>query len=119
MTTDSASIEDLIAQIRPLLNTASDSVLESKLQALKDLLDSYQDTGLTEDSITTDINFALSKQSLTLEERKELLNTKTRQIEIATHRNIHTKNMLTVFIIINIVIVLIFVGLLILKVRRS
>ena len=54
---------------------------------------------------------------MTIEEREDLLNTKIRQIEMATERNSQTKNMLTVFIIINVVVLLVFVGLIVIKAK--
>ena len=80
----------------------------------------YEATGPSDESILEDeLNYALRDQNLTLEKREELLNVKLKQIEIANQRNASKKNMLTVFIIINIVVVLVFVGLIVLKVTNS
>ena len=97
-------------------NEAADNNLRSKITELDELIKSYESTQPTEDSIVDDINYALRNQSLSIEQREELLNTKVRQVEVASERNAQTKNMLTTFIIINVVVLLVLVGLIVMKV---
>lgn len=99
-------------------NTNENTDIRKQMDELKSLLASYESANPTEATVADNINFALSKQSMTIEEREDLLNTKIRQIEMATERNSQTKNMLTVFIIINIVVLLVFVGLIVLKAQN-
>ena len=66
-----------------------------------------------------EIDEILSQQNLSIEEREELLNTKIRQVELATERNGQTKNMLTVFTIINVVVLITFISLIVMKVTGS
>jgi hypothetical protein len=112
-------INEKISSIQIMIenrNTNENVDIRAQMDELKGLLKTYEETNPTETSVgLNDINFALSKQSMTIEEREELLNTKTRQIEMATERNGQTKNMLTLFIIINIAVLLIFIGLIIVK----
>lgn len=112
-------INEKISSIQIMIenrNTNENVDIRAQMDELKGLLKTYEETNPTETSVgLNDINFALSKQSMTIEEREELLNTKTRQIEMATERNSQTKNMLTLFIIINIAVLLIFIGLIIVK----
>jgi hypothetical protein len=96
-------------------NTSNNASIRDSLDKLRDLLEEYNLASPTENNVANNLNFALSKQSMTIEEREELLNTKLRQIEIATERNSQTTNMLTIFIIINIVVLLTFIGLIIMK----
>ena len=115
-----SEINDKITDIQYMIetrNTNENVDIRGHMDELKALLKTYEEeTTPTENSVgLNDINFALSKQSMTLDEREELLNTKIRQIEMATERNGQTKNMLTIFIIINVVVLLIFIGLIILK----
>lgn len=113
-------VNDKISSIQNMIdstNTNENVDIRGQMDELKALLASYDATNPTEDTVADDINFALSKQSMTIEEREDLLNTKIRQIEMATERNTQTKNMLTVFIIINVVVLLVFVGLIILKAK--
>lgn len=113
-------INDKISSIQNMIdstNTNENVDIREQMDELKALLASYDATNPTEDTVADDINFALSKQSMTIEEREDLLNTKIRQIEMATERNTQTKNMLTVFIIINIVVLLVFIGLIVLKAK--
>ena len=115
-------INDKITDIQSLIetrNTNENVDIRGNMDELKALLEIYKETNPTETSVgLNDINFALSKQSMTIEEREELLNTKIRQIEMATKRNDRTKNMLTIFIIINIAVLLIFIGLIIVKSKK-
>ena len=113
-------INDKISSIQNMIdstNTNKNVDIRGQMDELKALLASYESTNPTEATVADDINFALSKQSMTIEEREDLLNTKIRQIEMATERNSQTKNMLTVFIIINVVVLLVFVGLIVLKAK--
>lgn len=113
-------INDKISSIQNMIdstNTNENADIRGQMDELKALLASYDARNPTEDTVADDINFALSKQSMTIEEREDLLNTKIRQIEMATERNSQTKNMLTVFIIINVVVLLVFVGLIVLKAK--
>ena len=114
-------INDKISSIQNMIDstTTNENVdIRGQMDELKALLANYEkETIPTEDTVADDINFALSKQSMTIEEREDLLNTKIRQIEMATERNSQTKNMLTVFIIINVVVLLVFVGLIVLKAK--
>jgi hypothetical protein len=114
-----SEINNKITDIQTMIesrNTNENVDVRGQMDELKALLKTYEETTPTENSVgLNDINFALSKQSMTLDEREELLNTKIRQIEMATERNGQTKNMLTIFIIINVVVLLIFIGLIILK----
>ena len=113
-------INDKINSIQNMIdstNTNENVNIRGQMDELKALLASYETVYPTEDTVADDINFALNKQSMTIEEREDLLNTKIRQIEMATERNTQTKNMLTVFIIINIVVLLVFVGLIVLKAK--
>ena len=109
-----SQINEKISSIQNMIdstNTNENVDIRGQMDELKALLASYESTNPTEATVADDINFALSKQSMTIEEREDLLNTKIRQIEMATERNTQTKNMLTVFIIINVVVLLVFVGL--------
>ena len=98
--------------------TNENGEIRQQMEELKTLLKNYERTNPTEATVADDINFALSNQSMTIEEREELLNTKIRQIEMATKRNNQTKNMLTVFIIINVIVLLVFVGLIVMKTKN-
>ena len=115
-----AQINDKISSIQNMIDSTTTNKnvdIRGQMDELKALLASYAATNPTEETVADDINFALSKQSMTIEEREDLLNTKIRQIEMATERNSQTKNMLTVFIIINVVVLLVFVGLIVLKAK--
>lgn len=115
-----SQINEKISSIQNMIdstNTNKNVDIRGQMDELKALLASYESTNPTEATVADDINFALSKQSMTIEEREDLLNTKIRQIEMATERNSQTKNMLTVFIIINVVVLLVFVGLIVLKAK--
>lgn len=115
-----SQINEKISSIQNMIdstNTNQNVDIRGQMDELKALLASYESTNPTEATVADDINFALSKQSMTIEEREDLLNTKIRQIEMATERNSQTKNMLTVFIIINVVVLLVFVGLIVLKAK--
>ena len=111
-------INDKIASLQEMIDSTDTShniSIRDGLDELRELLEEYDTTSPTENDVADDLNFALSKQSMTIEEREELLNTKLRQIDMATKRNSQTKNMLTIFIIINIVVLLAFIGLIIMK----
>ena len=111
-------IDTLFISIQEMIdgtNTSNNASIRDSLDKLRDLLEEYNLASPTENNVANNLNFALSKQSMTIEEREELLNTKLRQIEIATERNSQTTNMLTIFIIINIVVLLTFIGLIIMK----
>ena len=114
-------INDKISSIQNMIDsttTNENADIRGQMDELKALLANYEkETNPTEETVADDINFALSQQSMTIEEREDLLNTKIRQIEMATKRNLQTKNMLTVFIIINVVVLLVFVGLIVLKAK--
>ena len=114
-------INDKISSIQSMIDsttTNENADIRGQMDELKALLANYEkETNPTEETVADDINFALSQQSMTIEEREDLLNTKIRQIEMATERNSQTKNMLTVFIIINVVVLLVFVGLIVLKAK--
>jgi hypothetical protein len=115
-----SQINDKISSIQNMIdstNTNENADIRGQMDELKALLANYEANNPTEETVADDINFALSQQSMTIEEREELLNTKIRQIEMATERNSQTKNMLTVFIIINVVVLLVFVGLIVLKAK--
>ena len=117
-----SQINEKIESIQAMIDSRdsdNNKDIRNQMDELKELLSTYETTNPTEDSVADDINFALSKQSMTIEEREELLNTKIRQIEVATERNTQTKNMLTVFIIINVVVLLVFVGLIVLKAKGN
>lgn len=114
-------INDKINSIQSMIdstNTNENGNIRKQMEELKALLKNYEETNPTEATVADDINFALSNQSMTIEEREELLNTKIRQIEMATERNNQTKNMLTVFIIINVIVLLVFVGLIVMKTKN-
>lgn len=113
-------INEKISSIQNMINSTNTNEnveIRGQMDELKALLISYESANPTEATVADDINFALSKQSMTIEEREDLLNTKIRQIDMATERNTQTKNMLTVFIIINVVVLLVFVGLIVLKAK--
>jgi len=114
-------INDKISSIQSMIDsttTNENADIRGQMDELKALLANYEEeTNQTEETVADDMNFALSQQSMTIEEREDLLNTKIRQIEMATERNSQTKNMLTVFIIINVVVLLVFVGLIVLKAK--
>ena len=116
-----SQINDKISSIQSMIDsttTNGNADIRGQMDELKALLANYEkETNPTEETVADDINFALSQQSMTIEEREDLLNTKIRQIEMATERNSQTKNMLTVFIIINVVVLLVFVGLIVLKAK--
>jgi hypothetical protein len=115
-----SQINDKIESIQSMIDssdTNENASIRGQMDELKTLLKMYDETTPTEANVADDINFALSKQSMTIEEREELLNTKIRQIEMATDRNSQTTNMLTVFIIINVAVLLVFVGLIVLKTK--
>lgn len=115
-----AQINDKISSIQNMIDsrdTNENTEIRGQMDELKALLATYDLANPTEATVADDINFALSQQSMTIEEREDLLNTKIRQIEMATERNSQTKNMLTVFIIINVVVLLVFVGLIVLKAK--
>lgn len=118
-----SEINDKITAIQYMIetrNTNENVDIRGHMDELKALLKTYEEeTTPTENSVgLNDINFALSKQSMTIDEREELLNTKIRQIEMAKERNGQTKNMLTIFIIINVVVLLVFIGLIIVKSKK-
>lgn len=117
-----SDINNKITDIQTMIktrNTNENVDIRGHMDELKALLKTYEEATPTENSVgLNDINFALSKQSMTIDEREELLNTKIRQIEMATERNGQTKNMLTIFIIINVVVLLVFIGLIILKSKK-
>lgn len=117
-----SEINEKITNIQSMIETRSTNEnvdIRRQMDELKALLKTYEDSNPTENSVgLNDINFALSKQSMTIEEREELLNTKIRQIEMAKERNGQTKNMLTTFIIINVVVLLVFIGLIVIKTRK-
>ena len=116
-----SQINDKISSIQNMIdstNTNENQDIRGQMDELKALLESYESSNPTEATVADDINFALSKQSMTIEERENLLNTKIRQIEMATERNSQTKNMLTVFIIINVIVLLVFVGLIVIKAKN-
>ena len=116
MTSNYTEIEEKISNLQTLINSGtSEETIQSELNDLSTLLDTYENNSPTENTVADDLNFVLSKQSLSIEEREELLNTKVRQIEVASERNSQTKNMLTIFIIINVIVLLIFIGLIIIK----
>lgn len=98
-------------------DTTNNPAIRDGMDELRELLNKYDSTSPTETNVADDLNFALSKQSMTIEEREELLNTKLRQIDMATERNSQTKNMLTIFIIINVIVLLVFIGLIIMKTK--
>ena len=113
-------INDKISSIQSMIDsttTNKNADIRGQMDELKALLANYEESNQTEETVADDMNFALSQQSMTIEEREDLLNTKIRQIEMATERNSQTKNMLTVFIIINVVVLLVFVGLIVLKAK--
>jgi hypothetical protein len=112
-----SQIESKLAAMQQSINSNNDNTpdLQTQMDELKALLQSYENSDPNDASIVDDLNFALNKQSLTIEEREELLNTKIKQIDIATQRNAQTKNMLTVFIIINVIVLLVFVSLIVMK----
>jgi hypothetical protein len=97
----------------------ADDEIRGKIDEIKSVIQTYESSNPTEDSIMNDINYALRDQNLSIEEREELLNTKIRQAELATERNGQTKNMLTVFTIINVVVLITFISLLVMKVTGS
>ena len=105
------SLQDMIDE----KNTENNTDIRDGMDELRELLEQYNLASPTENNVADDLNFALSKQSMSIEEREELLNTKVRQIDMATERNSQTKNMLTIFIIINIIVLLAFIGLIIMK----
>lgn len=96
-------------------SSASNNEIEDKISEIKNLLETYESSNPTEESIVSDINHALNDQDLSIEEREELLNTKIKQVEVATDRNTHTKNMLTLFIICNVIILITFISLIVMK----
>ena len=107
------SIQEMIDE----KDTQNNTDIRDGMDELRELLEKYDLASPTENNVADDLNFALSKQSMTIEEREELLNTKLRQIDMATERNSQTKNMLAIFIIINIVVLLAFIGLIIMKTK--
>ena len=113
-----SDIKAKFEEVQTLINGDSESAddnLRSKIAELDELIKSYESNVPNEDSIIDDINYALRNQSLSIEEREELLNTKVRQVEVASERNVQTKNMLTVFVIINVVVLLVFIALIVMK----
>jgi hypothetical protein len=100
-------------------NEPTDDEIRGKIDEIKRLIQAYESSNPTEDSIINDINYALRDQDLSIEEREELLNTKIRQVELATERNGQTKNMLTVFTIINVVVLITFISLIVMKATGS
>lgn len=127
MTQSTNNVSSIVSQINNKMisiqsmidstETNENGEIRQQMEELKTLLKKYEEIDPTEETIADDINFALSNQSMTIEEREELLNTKIRQIEMATERNNQTKNMLTVFIIINVIVLLVFVGLIVMKTK--
>ena len=125
--TQNNGLADMVTEINEKINSIQNMIdstetnenanIRNHIDELKALLATYESADPTEETVADDINFALSKQSMTIEEREDLLNTKIRQIEMATERNSQTKNMLTVFIIINVVVLLVFVGLIVIKAK--
>jgi len=112
-------INTLLSQIQENIDNGSYDNVETQFSSLKQLLKSYE-SSISEnagDLQDNNINYTLRNQSLTLEQRENLLNTKLKQIEIANERNTNKKNMLTLFIIINIIIVMVFIGLIVYKVH--
>ena len=127
MTQNTSNASSIVSEINNKMNSIQSMIdstetnengeIRQQMEELKTLLKKYEETNPTEETISDDINFALSNQSMTIEEREELLNTKIRQIEMATERNNQTKNMLTIFIIINVIVLLVFVGLIVMKTK--
>ena len=68
---------------RPITQRPIRGSTAGQMDELKALLATYDSTNPTEATVADDINFALSQQSMTIEEREDLLNTKIRQIEMA------------------------------------
>lgn len=120
---------ELITQIKAMFDDVqalvdsnepdADDEIRGKINEIKTLIQTYESSNPTEDSIINDINYALRDQDLSIEEREELLNTKIRQVELATERNGQTKNMLTVFTIINVVVLITFISLIVMKATGS
>jgi hypothetical protein len=120
---------DLVTQIKAMFDDVqalvdsnepdADDEIRGKIDEIKSLIQTYESSNPTEDDIINDINYALRDQNLSIEEREELLNTKIRQVELATERNGQTKNMLTVFTIINVVVLITFISLIVMKVTGS
>ena len=115
-------IKELFDDVQALVDSnepdANDEI-SSKIDEIKILIQSYETSNPTEDSIINDINYALRDQDLSIEGREELLNTKIRQVELATKRNSKTKNMLTVFTIINVIVLIALISLIVMKVTGS
>ena len=113
-----AEIKTKFDEIQALIDSnepGTDNNLRGKIDEIKNMIQDYEASGPTEESIVNDINYALRNQNLSIEEREQLLNTKIRQVELSTERNGQTKNMLTVFIIINVVIIITFISLIVMK----
>ena len=104
-----SNINAQISLIQDMIDSDSTDGIPAAMDTLKGFLSDYEASGVTEDTVANDLNFALSQQSMTIEEREKLLDTKTKQIEVSTVRNTQTQNMLTVFIIINIIVILVFI----------
>jgi hypothetical protein len=115
-------ISDMFDDVQTLVDSNepdADDEIRGKIDEIKSLIQTYESSNPTEDDIINDINYALRDQNLSIEEREELLNTKIRQVELATERNGQTKNMLTVFTIINVVVLITFISLIVMKVTGS
>jgi hypothetical protein len=117
MATKSEHIEQLLQQIQSTIATEDpDQKLQGLFDDLKAAMADYEAEAPTDESIVeNDINYALNDQNLTISQREKLLKTKLRQIELAQERNESKKGMLIGMIIINIVVLLIFISLIVLK----
>jgi t-SNARE complex subunit (syntaxin) len=114
-----AEINTKLDEVQALINSNEPANLRAKMDDIKNLIQDYETSSPTEENIVNDINYALRNQNLSIEEREQLLNTKIRQVQLATERNGQTKNMLTMFIIINVVILISFVSLIVMKATGS
>ena len=87
-------IKELFDDVQALVDSnepdANDEI-SSKIDEIKILIQSYETSNPTEDSIINDINYALRDQDLSIEGREELLNTKIRQVELATKEIVKQK----------------------------
>ena len=71
-----AQINDKISSIQNMINSTNTNEnvdIREQMDELKALLASYDATNPTEDTVADDINFALSKQSMTIEEKRRII----------------------------------------------
>ena len=114
-------MNELLSKIKNELDNQDYLKTQPYFEELKKLQRSYS-TKLEANQQTLqnkNINYTLRDQNLSLEQRENILNTRMKQLEIANERNSRKKIMLTIFISINVVVILLLVILLSVKFMKK